>query len=398
MRAGLMGITICVSCGCGRRLSIEKTGGLFIMKVAIMGAGMSGLSCAITLEKQGITPSIFENRSCVGDRFVNAESMFHVLNNPVKDCLPYLKENYGIALKPITEVNKLVLHSKNETGSITGRIGYTNVRGRQKDAYEVQLSQQLKSRIAFNSKYKYEELCKDFDAVVLATGDSDYASHLGNYRNDLSCTVRGATIEGSFEVDTPHVWFNYDLLPKGYGWVIPYSDKEANVVMLYPDYPSITKLDINELWDKFYALTEENLHQHFRITDKFEVTRYMIGICNQPKLENTYFVGNCFGAISPGLGFGQFTSVLTGIYSALDICGKGSYERLARPLFENYDRSLIFRRFLENLEDKDIDTVVKTLNIKLIRQFVDKACDKDGKLQLMKDTTPLMKLFNNAKK
>jgi flavin-dependent dehydrogenase len=368
------------------------------MKVAIMGAGMSGLSCAIALEKQGVTPSIFENRGCVGDRFVNAESMFHVFNSPVKDCLHYLNEEYGIALKPVAEVRKIVIHSKNETGSITGNIGYTNIRGRQSDSYEVQLSNQVKSRIEFNSKYEYEELCKNYDAVVLATGDSDYASHLGNFRNDLSCTVHGATIEGIFETDTPHVWFDYEVLPKGYGWVIPYSDKEANIVMLYPDYPSITKMDINEMWSKYYTLAEKDLNQSFRITDKFEVTRYMVGICNKPKLDNTYFVGNCFGAISPGLGFGQFTSILTGIYSALDICGLGKYEDLVKPLFANYDHSLIFRRFLENLKDTDLDLAVKNLNVKLIKQFIDKACNKDSKLQLLKDTTPLMAIFNQFKK
>ncbi len=33
------------------------------MNVAIMGAGLSGLACAITLEKMGVTPTIFEKRS-----------------------------------------------------------------------------------------------------------------------------------------------------------------------------------------------------------------------------------------------------------------------------------------------------------------------------------------------
>ena len=44
-----------------------------------MGAGLSGLSCAIYLEKQGIAPFIFEKRSQIGDRFVNGEALFHML-------------------------------------------------------------------------------------------------------------------------------------------------------------------------------------------------------------------------------------------------------------------------------------------------------------------------------
>jgi flavin-dependent dehydrogenase len=48
------------------------------MEVAIKGAGMSGLSCAITLEKHGIKPTIFEKRNRVGDRFVNGGDTFSI--------------------------------------------------------------------------------------------------------------------------------------------------------------------------------------------------------------------------------------------------------------------------------------------------------------------------------
>lgn len=367
------------------------------MKVAIIGAGMSGLSCAITLEKHSITPHIFESRSCVGDRFVNGESMFHILNSPIGDCLTYLKDEHDIRLNPVAEVHNIMIHSRKETGCISGKIGYTNIRGRHKDSYEMQLKNQVKSPIEYNSKYNYEEICKSFDVVVVATGDSDYASHLGNYRTDLSCTARGATIEGSFQVDMPHAWFDYGIMPKGYGWIIPYSNTEANIVMLYPDYPSITKMDINAMWDRFFEKVMKDLDQRFKITDKFEITRYMVGVCDKPKFENTYFVGNCFGAISPGLGFGQFTSILTGIYSAYDICGLGDYGELAKPIFKNYERSLAFRRFLENLNDDDLDFAVKNLNIELLKKLVDKACNKNSKSQALRNAVPLMRVFNRLK-
>jgi flavin-dependent dehydrogenase len=48
------------------------------MNIAIMGAGLSGLACAITLEKHGITPEIYESRSRVGDRFVNWEVLLSI--------------------------------------------------------------------------------------------------------------------------------------------------------------------------------------------------------------------------------------------------------------------------------------------------------------------------------
>ncbi len=365
------------------------------MKVAILGAGMSGLSCAITLEKHGITPTIFEKRNCVGDRFVNAEAMFSMLNRPIKDCIPFLYKNYDINLKPIDAVNKLVVHSKNQIGSIDGKIGNTNVRGRHENSYECQLEKQLTTKINFNSTCEYEELCKDFEYVILATGDGEYASHLGNYKCDLTCTIRGVTVEGRFATDISNVWFNYDVIPKGYAWAIPFSEREANLVIAYPGYPDNIKLDINTMWERFYNLACKDLDQKFRITDKFEITKYMMGICNKPKIDNTYFVGNCFGSISPGLGFGQFASILTGIYSAYDICGIGKYEKLVKPLFENYNNSLALRKFLENLNDEDLDFAIKNLDNKLIDKIIDTICSDDSKIDLLQGITPLMKLWNN---
>lgn len=122
-----------------------------------------------------------------------------------------------------------------------------------------------------------------------------------------------------------------------------------------------------------------------------------MGICDKPKIDNTYFVGNCFGTISPGLGFGQYTSILTGVYSAYDICGLGSYEKLANPLFENYNHSLQFRRFLESLSDDQIDFVVKSLDSKITDKLVDKACNSNSSINLLKLSTPIMRMWNNYK-
>ncbi|MBK1813847.1 NAD(P)/FAD-dependent oxidoreductase [Clostridium sp. YIM B02505] len=367
------------------------------MKVAIMGAGMSGLSCAITLERNGITPVIFENRSMVGDRFVNAEAMFCVLNRPFKDEIKYLSENCHIDLKPVDVVEKLTIHSKNETGNIEGKIGYTNIRGRHKNSYESQLARQVKSEINYNSTYDYAYLCKNFDYVVLATGDGQYSSAIGNYKCDLTVTIKGATIEGNFITKHPHVWFDYDVLPKGYAWIIPFSEKEANLVIAYPDYPDNLKLDVDVMWQKAYDLACKNLKQSFRITDKFEITRYMMGICNKAKIDNTYFAGNCFGTISPGLGFGQFASILTGVYAAYDICNIGVYEELTKPLFENYNHSLVFRRFLESLTNEQMDIHIKNLDSKILDSLIDKICSTDGGIDLLKISTPLMRLWNNYK-
>ncbi|WP_315673809.1 hypothetical protein [Clostridium sp. 19966] len=107
----------------------------------------------------------------MGDRFVNAEATFSILNRPIKDDLQYLKENYDINLTPTDMIKKLVIHSKNQIGSIDEAIDYANIRGRHKNSYECQLEKQVKAKINFNSAYEYKDLCKEFEYVVLATGE-----------------------------------------------------------------------------------------------------------------------------------------------------------------------------------------------------------------------------------
>ncbi len=361
------------------------------MRVAILGAGMSGLSCAITLEHNGIEPVIYEKRRCVGDRFVNAEALFSILDRPIKDSLTALKEEYGICLTPVETVSKLYIHSKNAVGSIDGRLGYTNIRGRHPDSFENQLAGQVKSRIYYETDNDVTELAAGFDRVVLATGDAAYAAKLENYRCDLTISLRGATVEGVFHPDMPHVWFNYDILPKGYGWLIPFSATEAHLVIAYPDYPENRQLDITEQWNIFFNFARKDLGQELRVTDRFQVTHYIAGICDKPKLQNIYFTGNCFGALSPGLGFGQLSSVLTGVFAAQDICGLGDYEALVQPLFENYNHSLVLRRFLERLSNHEFDLLVKSMDLSLLKALNTYIFSSDNSFNLLKWLTPFIK-------
>ncbi|KAJ49460.1 flavin-dependent dehydrogenase [Clostridium tetanomorphum] len=354
------------------------------MKVAIMGAGLSGLSCAITLEKNGIKPMIFEDRLTVGDRFVNCEAIFNILNRPINNCLSYIDNKYEIHLNPISHVKKMIFYSKNEVGTIEGNLGTTNIRGRHKDSFENQLFNQVKSEINFNSKYSYEDLKKEFTHIVLATGDGEYACRLNNYECDVPVNLKGATVEGNFEANVTSAWFNYDFLPKGYAYLIPFSAKEAHIVAAYPNYPENSNINSDKMWGNFYSEASKHLKQDLRITDRFQVKDYIIGICKYPKLNNTYFVGNCFGAISPALGFGQFIAILTGIYAAYDICGLGDYNILTKPLMNNYKNSLVLRRTIEKFTNDNFDMLFKALDNKLLDKIIDKLYGDETNIDLIK--------------
>lgn len=328
-----------------------------------MAAGLSGLACAITLEKFGIEPAIFEKRSCVGDRFVNGEILFSLVTRPIQDCIAYLSEKHGIYLHPAANLQKMTLYSPREQAFFEGHLGFTNVRGRESDGFEAQLSRQVRSPIQFHSEETYEGLLSHYTHMVMATGDGDYAKKTRNFREDLTVSLRGATVEGSFDRYAVAAWLDNDLAPSGYAFCIPLSDTEATIVIAYPDDPHREPPDPELLWDRFYERARSDLKQPLRITDQFQITHYPIGICRSARIGNTFYVGNCFGSLMPYLGFGQFSALLTGIYAAMDLAGEGNYEELTAPLRQSYEDSLVLRRTLERLDNSDYDRIVHLLRL-----------------------------------
>ncbi|WP_147535250.1 NAD(P)/FAD-dependent oxidoreductase [Bacillus marasmi] len=328
------------------------------MKIAIMGAGLSGLACAITLEKYGITPEIYEKRSKVGDRFVNGETLMSIFTRPTHDCIATLSEKYGIYLKPTSHIQKIKLFSKHEMAEIETPMGFTNLRGRVEASFEAQLVQQLQTTVNYNSQKTYEQLLQEYTHVVMATGDGEYAKQMHNFREDLSVSIHGATIEGDFDRYTVMAWIDYDLAPYGYGFCIPFSEKEASISIAIPDLPKNQSVNINALYEQFIQKLRFDWKQQLKITDQFQITGYPIGICQTARIGNTFFIGNCFGTMMPFMGFGQYCSLLSGVFAAYDLCGKGKYEELMEPIRESYENSLVLRRGIEQLSNDGIDRIV----------------------------------------
>lgn len=332
------------------------------MKVAIIGAGMSGLACAITLEKHGISPTIFENRSKVGDRFVNGELLMNIFDRPTEDSIATLADKHHIYLKPRATIQKLQLFSKNKAASINGHLGYINLRGRHEESFESQLEQQTNATIHYHSKKTYEQLRDEYTHVVIATGDGDDAEEQHNFRKDLTVSIKGAIVEGVFDENTVMAWLDYDLAPFGYCYLIPFSKHEANFSLAIPDLPKNAGVNTEDLFDQFYAKVKSQFNQEFPITDQFQITRYPMGICLSPRVGNTFYVGNAFGTMAPFLGFGQYPSILSGVYAAYDLVGLGKYEKLTEPLRKSYENSLVLRRTMESLTNKGLDRLVSSVD------------------------------------
>ncbi|MGI6685226.1 MAG: hypothetical protein ACOX47_07075 [Bacillota bacterium] len=144
----------------------------------------------------------------------------------------------------------------------------------------------MKSNIIYNSHYSYEQLVKEFTHVIVATGDAADASKIQIYRKDLTVCLRGATVTGNFDIYAVRAWLNNNFAPKGYGYLIPFSEKEANIVIAFPEYPENKNLDLDKLWDNFVRKVCEVLGQNLKITDNFKISGYIIGTCQYPRIGN----------------------------------------------------------------------------------------------------------------
>ncbi|MBM7553215.1 NAD(P)-binding protein [Thalassobacillus pellis] len=341
------------------------------MKTAIIGAGLAGLSCALTLEKHGHTADIFEQRKEIGFRYDIAELMTPILHAPIDDSVKFFSETYDIHLKPTSNVQKIFVHSENESAYVEGNIGFINMRGQYRESYEKQIAQQLvHSKIQYDSHASYEAISKEYTHVVLATGDPQDTQQIQPYDIAFPSTFAGAIVKGDFVRNEVHTWFNSQFAPKGMGYLLPHSKTQATLVIVYPQYEDDWIQNRKGFWEAFVKQASHTLNQEVVIEKEFTITDYMVGKCRYPRIGNTFFVGNCFGAITPFLGFGQTGSILSGIYAAQDICGLGDYEALCKPLFKDYDDSLVLRRGVEKLSNHQLDLVTRSLHNSMVKKVV----------------------------
>ncbi|ARI79017.1 NAD(P)/FAD-dependent oxidoreductase [Halobacillus mangrovi] len=349
------------------------------MKIAIMGAGFSGLTCALTLEKHGYSADIFEKRGMVGDRMVYAEGISSIFHTPIKDYIQFLSENYDLHLKPTSNISRTHIYSKNESATLDGNLGFINMRGKHPDSYEKQLAEKIKSPIHFNAEVNYEEISKEYTHVILATGDPMDVQEIQPFEISYKASFRGSTVSGEFKRNEIYTWFNNDFAPKGMSYLLPHSETEASLIVVYPQYPENQKKDKEELWEQCLESAQKSLQQKLSITNDYSLKDFMVGKAAYPRIGNTFFTGNCLGCISPFIGFGQFTALLTGIYAAEDICGLESYEKQTKSIYQKYHDSLTLRRLIEHSSNEQLDRVVKSLHNELLGKAL-----TSPKLQILK--------------
>jgi len=334
------------------------------LRVAIIGAGTSGLSCAIELERHGIKPVIFERNGFIGECYPHVSAFLELITRPAADPIRYMDKKLGIKLQPLHSFRKVIHYSPNNQVTVTGSLGHFMIRGKEADSVKNQLYRQVRSEVVFNTFVQPEELEAEFDYVVVADGHWKLPERYGIWQETMQTWVKGAIFEGDFEPDTLQMWLDNDLTRGVYMYSAPYSAKKAVIAHVVQN---IRQEDLNDYWSGF--LKSRNILKKYNMLESWERPHHA-GTVTTNRVGRIYFIGAAGGGVEPFLGFGQFNAVYTGVMAARSIAEGRDIDRLLGMLRKKEQQLSILRGLMNTATNKDFDRLLTFMKTPGLRSFV----------------------------
>jgi len=355
------------------------------MRVAIIGAGISGLSCAIELEKHGVRPVIFEKRAHVGEALLYSIIWPRVINRPLQDPLRYLKREYSLELTPVNPIKKIVMFSPGCNATERGNLGYIFRRGFQDHSLEYQLLERVSSPITFNRVVEADDIKDDFDYILVANSSNNTAIQLGLWTDTFNAKVRIATVLDKFNPREVIMWMNTNYAKNGFCYLVANSEKEASLVLIINN---VTNNEFEYYWRRF--LFTENISYYISHTTDAE---HDCGFVQPLRTGNILFSGNAAGFTDDLIGCGSFNAVESGILAARAMLFNKEYDTLAAPIFNDIVQLHELRKAYNTLDNNEIDHIVNAASLPIIKNAI-----YNNPFFRMSDMAGIIKLYNNSVK
>lgn len=324
------------------------------MKVAIIGAGIAGLACAIELEKLGITPEIYEQRYELGDLTTFPAAMLD-LGILASEQIHYLHKQYQLTIKPLDKIKRIILHSTNNKTTFAGQLGHFVEMGHSKNSLDNQLARGLKAKINFRKNVDYFKIKNNFDWVILADGSPSIPILLNIWQPTFQGWVRGENILGEFEPTKAEIWLDREFAREGYAYLAPFDKKSATLILLVN---GISRQELHDYWNTFIKRFETEP----KGTGVFEL-EYQTGRVIKHQVDNTLVIGNAGGFVETMWGQGLVMSIISGIEAARCIVKGDNFEKKIKPLMKANQKLYKLHQSLNQLDNSGLDLLVKMLKV-----------------------------------
>lgn len=332
-----------------------------MLKVAIIGAGPAGLSCALELERHGISPVVFEQRHRPGELFDHCAAVLELFTRPL-DPLKDLRKNYFIDLHPIYTIKFLDMKSPAEKVTVRGNLGYFFLRGGDPNSVESQLYSKLQGGVVTNKKVNYTDIYQEYDYVVVASGGFDMSRTEGIWSTVYATKLIGGTVIGEFNPAKLFMWLDTRYSKTAYAYLVPMEKKRAFLGLVVPDS---TLEEARERWKKFWEMEH---HPYEQVNEV--IVEHNAGFVYPHQVGNLLFAGVAGGFQEPFLGFGMLSAIKSGVLAGRAIATGKRYEDLLVQLKEDMKHSLILREMFNSVDNKALDNIMKVLGLPGVKQFI----------------------------
>lgn len=335
------------------------------MKVAIIGSGASGLSCAYRLNQLGVKPTIFERKPVIGESINLFGLHLHSFNHSLANPLHSLEKNYGLIIKPMDKIRKMTMFAAEKEVTVKGNLGYIFNRGAERTSLELQIFNQVEAEFYMDTYIMdtmVEDMAKQFDCVVVASGHIDIPDYFSIVKESLIIPVRSAIMEGQYEQGKVTAWVKTEYSSNTYVYLVPICKTKASFTLMADN---VTISDLDYYWKQM--IVKESIQNNILETWDSE---YHTCRLKMNQVRNIYFIGNAGGMTDDYIGFGIINGIMGGIYAAEAIVLGKSFKKSIHPIIKQVDQLHNLRLITNKLDKKAWKRFITLMGAPGIRHLV----------------------------